>query len=727
MPQARKDTRRVAALDRTGLLSARTDETFRSLVGVAADAFGVPIATLSLIDSDRQIYFEKVGISATSTERCVSFCTRTIEADGIAVVLDASQDPRWHDNPMVTGAPHIRFYAGVPLRIDGQAIGTFCLIDTAPRAAFSEEERLRLSRYGAIAREMLELRTRHANRDSARMRFRHMAETSPDAMIVYDAEGGILHWNGSAESLFGHTAAAATRLRVSDLAAGADARAPWFDAAPGPIRETEIRLRDGTVRAVEVSLSQWRERGETLRGAILRDTSQRRAREAALHALAHRDTLTGLANRALLRLRLEAMLGAGPVTVLLIDLDGFKDVNDTIGHAAGDEVLKEAAARLLACVRGSDVVARIGGDEFVIALPGCGDPSVGGEVAGRIVAAMEEPFPVQERRVRIGASVGIALAPDQAESIDELLLCADLAVYKAKADGRHRHRLYTPSLRAAVSDRQRFVHEFHRALEQEEFVLYYQPQIRLRDGALVGAEALIRWRHPEHGLLQPGAFLPALLASRHAVALNDWVLRHACRQAAAWLPRAGARFRMGVNACATRLHSGEIDGAAMAILAETGLAPENLELEITEMVMLAHEGASLAALRALREHGIGIAFDDFGTGYASLSMLDEFPITRLKIDRSFVRKMNDAPDVPVIRAILQLAKGFGLDVVAEGIETEDQLRRLRRKGCAEGQGYLFSPPVDPDTFAARFLVGSAAVASSLHSSSNQLRPGSMQR
>ncbi|KMO12405.1 putative bifunctional diguanylate cyclase/phosphodiesterase [Methylobacterium platani] len=703
MPQSRED-KRVAALDRTGLLSARSDETFRSLVGVAADAFGVPIATISLIDADRQLYFEKVGITVASSERCTSFCTRTIEGDGLAVILDAAQDPLWRDNPMVTGAPYIRFYAGVPLRIEGQAVGTFCLIDTAPRAAFSEAERLRLARYAGIALEMLEMRARHANRDSARMRFRHMAETSPDAMIVYDdAEGGILHWNDSAERLFGHDAAAALRLGVADLTAGPDTRAPWFDDAPAAIREAEIRLSDGAIRAVEISLSRWREGGETIRGAILRDASQRREREAALHALAHRDALTGLANRALLRLRLEAMLADGPVTALAVDLDGFKEVNDTVGHAAGDEVLREAAVRLLACVRGSDVVARIGGDEFVIALPGCGDPLRGADVAARIVATMAAPFPLQERSVRIGASVGLALAPAQAGGIDELLACADLALYKAKADGRRRHRLYTPSLREAVSDRQRFMHEFPRALEQEEFVLHYQPQLRLRDGALVGAEALIRWRHPEHGLLQPAAFLPALLASRHAVAVDDWVLRTACRQAAAWLPRTGPLFRMGVNACATRLHSGEIAGVATAILAETGLGAENLEIEITETVVLTREGATISALHALRGIGIGIAFDDFGTGYASLSLLDEVPVTRLKIDRSFVRKMNDAPEVPVIRAVLQLAKGFGLDVVAEGIETEDQLRRLRLKGCAEGQGYLFSPPVESEAFAARFL------------------------
>jgi diguanylate cyclase (GGDEF)-like protein/PAS domain S-box-containing protein len=691
------------------LLSARSDETFLSLVSVAADAFGVPIATISLIDADRQIYFEKVGLAADSTMRCLSFCSRTIEGGETVVILDAARDPRWRDNPLVTGTPHIQFYAGVPLRIEGQAIGTFCLIDTAPREGFTAAERRRLERYAAIALEMLELRALQARRSTERVRFRLMAETSPDAMIVYDADGCILHWNGSAEDLFGHTAEEAARLRVADLTASAADRASWFDGAPGATREIEIRLGDGSAKVVEAALSRWTEAGRTFGGAVLRDASQRRERERVLHALAHRDALTGLANRALMRTRLEALLAAGPVAVLLIDLDGFKDVNDTVGHAAGDDVLKEAAARLLGCVRSSDVVARIGGDEFVVIVPDCGSPSVVGDMAARIVTAMADPFPVQERAVRIGASVGIALAPAQAESIDDLLFCADRAVYKAKADGRHRHRLYTPSLRAAVSDRQRFVHEFHRALEQGEFVLHYQPQVRLRDGALVGAEALIRWQHPEHGLLQPGAFLPALLSSRHAVAVNDWVLRTACRQAAAWLPLAGPHFRMGVNACAARLHSGEIDAVAMAILDETGLAPGNLELEITETVMLAHEGASIAALRALRERGIGIAFDDFGTGYASLSMLEGFPITRLKIDRSFVRKMNDAPDVPVIRAILQLARSFGLDVVAEGIETQDQLRRLRRKGCAEGQGYLFGRPVAPEPFAERFLAGAASV------------------
>ncbi len=703
-----REARRVAALAKSGLLDLSSDETFASVVEAAADKLRAPISTISLIDSEQQVYFAQVGISASSSPRETSFCSRTVELNEVIIIPDASQDPRWSESPLVVGAPHIRFYAGIPILLEGQPIGTFCVIDTAPRVGLTSEEHLYLERYAALAAELLELRALRAQRRTEVVRFKQMAETSPDSMLVGDVEGRILYWNAAAEQLFSYTVTDIDRLRINNLVseAGLGSQAAfrdWMDCSLGKAREIGIVDRDLTVRRMEASVSRWRENGETVYGAILRDVSERQERERALLDLAHHDPLTGLPNRSLLRSRLEGWLGDGPVSVLLVDLDGFKDVNDTFGHAAGDEVLRGAAERLLTCVRDHDVVARIGGDEFVVALHCCGDSLAAASVAKRIVDTMEQPFVLNHRMVNIGASVGIALAPSQAESIDDLLFCADLAVYKAKRDGRHRHRVYTPTLRAAVSERQRFVHEFHRALEREEFVLHYQPQVRLRDGALVGAEALIRWQHPDHGLLQPAAFLPALLSSRHSVAVNDWVLRTACRQAAAWLGSAGAHFRMGVNACATRLHSGEIAEITAEVLAETGLPPGNLELEITETVILAKEGASVAGLRALRERGIGIAFDDFGTGYASLSLLEDFPLTRLKIDRSFVQKMNDKPDVPVIRAILQLAKGFGLDVVAEGIETEDQMRRLHRKGCAEGQGYLFSRPVPAETFALQFI------------------------
>ncbi|MFC6788967.1 putative bifunctional diguanylate cyclase/phosphodiesterase [Methylobacterium komagatae] len=713
MSQISKEARRLDALLRSGLLDIESDETFASLVDVAADRLRAPMSTISLIDSERQIYFAKVGICASSTSRSESFCTHTVELNEALVIPDTFREPRWRQSPLVTGDPHVRFYAGIPISFEGLPIGTLCVLDTEPREGLLPEERLHLERYAALASELLELRALRVQSQTEVVRFRQMAETSPDPMLVGDREGRVLYWNAAAERLFGYRFAEAGQLRIDELiveealASKAGLR-DWISRALGHVRDIAVIDRRRVVHRMEASVSRWLEDGKPVYGAVLRDVSERRERETALLDLAHRDPLTGLPNRSLLRNRLEEWLADGPVSVLLVDLDGFKDVNDTIGNAAGDEVLRGAAERLLECVRGQDIVARIGGDEFVVALPQCGDPLAASGIAKRIVDAMEQPFLINDRVVSIGASVGIALAPSHAEGIDELLFCADLAVYKAKKDGRHRHRLYTPTLRAAVSERQRFVHEFHRAIEREEFVLHYQPQVRLKDGALLAAEALIRWQHPEHGLLQPAAFLPALLSSRHAVAVNDWVLRTACRQAAAWLPFAGAHFRIGVNACARRLHGGEIAGFTADVLAETGLPPDNLELEITETAVLAKEGISVAELRNLRERGVGIALDDFGTGYASLSLLEHCPLTRLKIDRSFVQKMNERPDVPVIRAILQLAKGFGLQVVAEGIETEDQMSRLARKGCAEGQGYLFSRPVPADVLATRFLSKDAA-------------------
>ncbi len=322
------------------------------------------------------------------------------------VVLDTHLDPLWRDNPFVRGEPRIRFYAGVPLYLDGQPIGTFCVADTAPRTDFSEIERQLLLRYAAIAGAMLELRSLRVQDGRERTRFRRLSETSPDAMLITDGRGHILHWNAGAEHLFGYRAEEARSLGMLDLLVESDRPAEgfpaWVGGALGQIRESDVRLRDGRVRPLEISVSRWLEDGEVFHGAVLRDLTGHREKEAALHRLAHRDGLTGLPNRAAMRARMEAARRDGALAVLLVDLDGFKDVNDTIGHAAGDEVLREAASRICAGVREADTVARIGGDEFVVILPGCGDSAVAADVADRIVAAMEEPFSVQSGRCGSG-------------------------------------------------------------------------------------------------------------------------------------------------------------------------------------------------------------------------------------------------------------------------------------------------------------------------------------
>jgi predicted signal transduction protein with EAL and GGDEF domain len=342
-------------------------------------------------------------------------------------------------------------------------------------------------------------------------------------------------------------------------------------------------------------------------------------------------------------------------------------------------------------------------------LPGVGDPLVAVAAAEAALRALAEPYSVDGLVMHLGASAGIALSPAHATEGSEFLACADAALYDAKARGRGQHRLFTPELRAAIQRTRACREGLRRAVLRDEFVLHYQPQVRLSDGALMGAEALIRWQHPEHGLLPPAAFLDVLDNSPDAARIGDWVLRTACVQAEAW--RAGGLhpFRIGVNLFAAQFRGGDLAARVAASLAETGLPPEALELEITETIILRHDPQVDAALQALRAMGVGIAFDDYGTGYASLSLLKNFPLTRLKIDRGFVNGLCvDRRDAAIVRAVIDLSRRFGLTVIAEGVETQEQRRRLLSKGCQEAQGYLFGRPMSAEAFAAQYgLAGQA--------------------
>ncbi len=300
-------------------------------------------------------------------------------------------------------------------------------------------------------------------------------------------------------------------------------------------------------------------------------------------------------------------------------------------------------------------------------MPDIGDPLCAATVADAIIAAVAKPYEHEGHTLRLGTSVGIALAPAHGENVDDLLSCADLALYQAKSEGRHCYRLFTPLLREQAHRTHTLRDELGRAVENGEFVLFYQPQVQMRDGALTGAEALLRWQHPERGLLAPAAFLDVLDRSCYAAQVGDWVLRTACRQAVAWRAAGASRFRIGVNLCSAQVQRGDLAQTVKNVLAESGLPADGLELEITENIVLRHDAEIVAALRDLREAGVGIAFDDYGTGYASLSLLKRFPLTRLKIDRSFVTgKLSSHQDMTIVRAILQLGHGFKLAVIAEG-------------------------------------------------------------
>jgi diguanylate cyclase (GGDEF)-like protein/PAS domain S-box-containing protein len=706
---------RLEAVREYDPFGAFDDAAYHGLLDLARELFGVPAAFISLVDRDEQVFPAGRGIAVCGSSRAVSFCAHAVANEEILVVLDATLDPRFADNPLVTGPPHIRFYAGVPLvSPSGHAVGTFCLLGYEPHNSFTEPQRLNLRRLADLARDKLELRRLQVAGQVGQERFENIAATSPDGIICADAFNRITFWNAAAERMFGHTAAEAVghdlalivppRMRKSHQGGLIRAASGGPTRLVGHLVELMAQRADGGEFPIELSLSMWRDDGVASFGAILRDITERRASEERLFRLAHHDPLTELPNRSVLRRRVDQLAdGVEPAALLVVDLDGFKAVNDDLGHAAGDMVLKQVAQRLLDCAGTTDTVARLGGDEFAVLMKGVGDQARADFVADRIIRAVAQPITVGDKTVSVGASIGIATHLAGGNDVSELLSSADLALYQAKSDGRHCHRTFTQSLRKAIDLARAYDNELTRAYEQSEFEVFYQPQMRLSDLALVGAEALLRWRHPVDGLLSPAAFMPGLENRPISTEVGQWVLQTACAQAVQWRASGAPEFRIGVNLFGSQLRADNLAGHVRQALATTSLPAGALELEVTENIFLRGDESMVGPLRALRADGVLIAFDDYGTGYTSLSMLKRFPITRLKIDKSFVQGMSENPeDAAIVRAILYLASALGFTAIAEGIETHDQADRLRDKGCEEVQGYLFGRPMSAPDFAARF-------------------------
>ena len=426
------------------------------------------------------------------------------------------------------------------------------------------------------------------------------------------------------------------------------------------------------------------------------DVSERHRAEARLFHMARHDALTGLPNRVLFREHLENLVQvsghlAGPA-VLCVDLDGFKAVNDTLGHGVGDELLRAVAARFRGCLGPSDLIARLGGDEFAVLL-GSGDRGMAEERAGGLIEALRQPFDVPSHRINVGASVGIAIRREgtAAAGLDEcttLLKDADVALYRAKADGKGTYRFHSDALDAAIWERRWIEQNLRTALEREEFSLLFQPIVAASDTRVTGFEALVRWHHPENGVVSPATFIPVAETTGLITSIGRWVLRTACAEAARW----SGDLRVAVNLSPIQFRQGSLVADVRGALADAGLAPGRLELEITESVLIEDSETVIAVLSQLRSFGVRIALDDFGTGFSSLSYLRRFPFDKLKIDRSFVQDLSDASDLAILRAMTGLGRALDVTVVAEGVETAEQAGQLRAEGCSELQGYYFGRP-----------------------------------
>jgi diguanylate cyclase (GGDEF)-like protein len=432
-------------------------------------------------------------------------------------------------------------------------------------------------------------------------------------------------------------------------------------------------------------------------------TEQRRA-ELKIEHMAHHDSLTDLANRVLLNARLEDVLGRatgnGMVAVHHLDLDRFKAVNDTFGHLGGDTLLRTVAERLRGVVRPGDVIARMGGDEFVIVQAPITDISQAAELAQSVVDGISEPVRIDSHQAVVGVSIGIAISPNDGATPDKLLRNADLALYRAKADGRCTFRFFEPSMDEQMQSRRTMEQDLRKALPSGQFELHYQPVVNLNSGEISGFEALVRWNHPERGMIPPSAFIPLAEEIGFIVPLGEWIMRQACSTASSW----PENLRVAVNISAAQFRNAGLPQIIVGALAGSGLDPARLEIEITETVLLQDKAATLGVLHQLRALGIRIAMDDFGTGYSSLTYLQSFPFDKIKIDRSFVKDITEnAGSLNIVRAVAALAQGMGMVATAEGVETSEQLERVRAEGCAEMQGYLFSRPLPAADIERQFL------------------------
>ncbi len=470
--------------------------------------------------------------------------------------------------------------------------------------------------------------------------------------------------------------------------------------------EMTIETKSGESRDISwTSINRYDDEGKLLEViGVGQDITELKRSQAELETLAHHDPLTELPNRLYLSVRMDMALERAKRrstsgALLFLDLDHFKNINDSLGHYAGDELLMQAATRLKECVRQEDTVARIGGDEFTLLLEDVNSTSNAISAAEKIIKAFDKPFELQGRELHITPSIGISMYPRDGESIDLLLRNADAAMYEAKEQGRNAYAVYTESLTSEALERMQLEQNLRKALQNDEFVLCYQPQIDMRTGAVIGAESLIRWHHPEKGMIPPNDFIPMAEESGLIVPIGAWVLYEACRQAKIWLDAGLPLHRMAVNIAGPQVSRGDLIALCREALDISGLHPEHLELEVTEGFIMSEADDAIETLEGLRDLGVSLSVDDFGTGYSSLAYLKRLPINKIKIDRSFVRDIpEDADDIAITRAVIALGDNLRLEVIAEGVETEEQRTFLVDEGCFKGQGYLFSKPLPPEEF-----------------------------
>ncbi|MCF3628311.1 EAL domain-containing protein [Thalassospiraceae bacterium LMO-SO8] len=553
---------------------------------------------------------------------------------------------------------------------------------------------------------------------------RKIMDTVADGIITIDETGTIETLNPTAEEIFGYKPGELVGSNVKVLMNEDDAGnhdhylARYTNTGVrhiiGSAREVIGRRKNGSLIPIELAVSEMRFSGRRLFIGALRDITERKENEERLRDLATRDPLTRLPNRNLFTERLEESIeqadtcGVG-FAVLFLDLDNFKTINDALGHLIGDRIIQLAGQRVCGCVRGQDTVAHLSGDEFMVILEGMDDEARAAKIARDVLKSLSQPFKVDGREVFTSCSIGVVMYPKNANSLVELMRNVDTAAHFAKKQGRANFQFYTEQLSEDARRRIEVESGLRRALENDEFELVFQPKVDLETRRIIGAEALLRWDNANLGKVSPVEFIPVAEETGLIVAIGSWVLRQACETAAVWIKEGLTACHIAVNLSAMQFLHGDLAGEIKDVLDTCGLDPHLLDVELTESMLVSNAEETIRILKVIKDMGVNVSMDDFGTGYSSLSYLTRFPLDNLKVDRSFVTGLPDDRDASAVaRAIISMAQNLNLNIIAEGIETENQVGFLHALGCQVGQGYLFSPPVSNEKFMELARAGSSA-------------------
>jgi len=769
-PPISNEQERVRTLERLNILDTPAEERFDRITRLASSTLNCTSSSISLIDHHRQWFKSAVNLDVSQTSREEAFCAHTIAQRSTLIISDTRDDPRFADNPFVKGEPHIRFYAGVQLIIDGFAVGTLCVFDTEPKTLTKKQvfeleslakiaqEELQKQEYNELSSQLQEYQLRLAQTQKITRVRSAILEKVVNAeslhTVLHDIvraieteyteqicsilllENGKLE-KGAAPSLpdfyndaidgveigvgvgsCGNTAAVNAPTIVEDisthpfwapwkeLAARAGVGSCWsqpIQGSNGDVIGTFAIYHEGKAVPTPEEMVLIEQFAHIASIAIEREMANQ-----LIWRQANFDTLTGLPNRNLMIDHLELAISSADrekekVAVIFLDLDNFKDINDTLGHDVGDKLLVECATRIKQCLRADDTVSRLGGDEFIIILNSVkkGLSSIE-KVIQKLLEAIATPFTLEFERVHTSASLGVTLYPDDAHDVKSLLKNADQAMYGAKNQGKNSYQYYTHDMQEAAIKRITLLNDLRYAIKNNELFIEYQPISCFNTNKVVKAEALLRWQHPTKGRVPPDEFIPLAEESGLIIEISNWVFNEVCTNVKQWQAAYRRELQVSINTSPSHYFNLETNITEwLNSLLERGISARSIMLEVTENLLMEANDMVSKKLFQFRQAGVDIALDDFGTGFSSISYLKKFPTDIIKIDKSFVKSMTDVSNDKVLcEAIIVMAKKLGIKVVAEGVETKEQFTILKKMGCDYAQGYLIAKPLGRADFEA---------------------------